>query len=377
MGGGEHDRAIAVILDLRRRAIADTHRLVTAIAGEIRHLEFAELAAAGDWIERRQMLGTILRESVDDVGDEAEIILHRPRRAEAVQRMHDEIGVAQPAEAVVPVALRTRRLGDRGGQRRDDGPALLEGAELQRDRGTNDLALPFEGDGKRADPVAPVIGGLVEELARGRLDLGAQRLVRADEEGERLLDRERDALQHIGDRRVGGQADGLVCSDEADMVGAAGDLVRHLAETEARLHDDTYARAAGDPPDAADQLRRPKEALIADEARREIEDLQRIAVIVGKHRGEDRGVVEIALLAARHADHLDGEDALFRHRIAILDPIVDQRAEHRVAVEAREAAPDDPGLAVDQRGDGAVADDAEIERGHARRSDGGDSHAYP
>jgi hypothetical protein len=49
---------------------------------------------------------------------------------------------------------------------------------------------------------------------------------------------------------------------------------------EAGLHHDPDTRPTGDAPDAAHQLRRPEEALIADEARREIEDLERVAMIV-------------------------------------------------------------------------------------------------
>ena len=41
--------------------------------------------------------------------------------------------------------------------------------------------------------------------------------------------------------------------------------------------------------------------------------------------------------------------------------IVEQRAERRVAVEAREAAPDDGADRIDQQADGAVADQREIE----------------
>ena len=55
-----------------------------------------------------------------------------------------------------------------------------------------------------------------------------------------------------------------------------------------------------------------------------------------------------------------------RHGVAIVGLVVDQRAEHRVAVEARKAAPDDAGAPVDQRGDRAIADHAEVERGGMR-----------
>ena len=68
------------------------------------------------------------------------------RRADAVERLHDEIGVAQPAVAVVPGAAGARRLGNRGGVGGDDAAGLLEIAELQRDRGADDRVLPVVGD---------------------------------------------------------------------------------------------------------------------------------------------------------------------------------------------------------------------------------------
>src|SRR6266498_3403623 len=75
-----------------------------------------------------------------DVENEAEVALHRLCGAEAVQRVHDEVGVAQPAVAVVPRAVRVRRFGDRRRQRGDDGAGILEHVQLQRDP----LAIPFE-----------------------------------------------------------------------------------------------------------------------------------------------------------------------------------------------------------------------------------------
>jgi len=58
----------------------------------------------------------------------------------------------------------------------------------------------------------------------------------------------------------------------------------------------------------------------------------------------------------RAVDQLDGEVA----RPA------EQRAKRGIAVEAREAAPDDGAFRVDQRRDRSIADEGEIERAHWR-----------
>src|SRR3546814_9769428 len=67
-----------------------------------------------------------------DVRDVIEVSLHGLGRAQAIQRMDHEERIAQPAEAVIPVAAAVRRLGDRGGYRGDDAAALLEIAEIGR-----------------------------------------------------------------------------------------------------------------------------------------------------------------------------------------------------------------------------------------------------
>src|SRR2546421_2514055 len=71
----------------------------------------------------------------DDIDDVAEVALHRARGAEAVERVDDEVRVAQPAVPIVPVAATARRFGNRRRHRRDDRPGILADVELQRDGG--------------------------------------------------------------------------------------------------------------------------------------------------------------------------------------------------------------------------------------------------
>ena len=101
--------------------------------------------------------------------------------AQPVQRIDHEIGVAQPAEAVVLVAPGAGGLGDRGGERGDDGPGLLEGAEFERDGGADDRLLPLEGDGEGAHPVVPVVECAFEEGAGGLADASGEALIGAQD----------------------------------------------------------------------------------------------------------------------------------------------------------------------------------------------------
>ena len=64
------------------------------------------------------------------------------------------------------------------------------------------------------------------------------------------------------------------------------------------------------------------------------------------------------LFGVRHSDEVDAEDAALAPGLCN----VEQRAERRIAVEAREAAPDNVATSVDEQADGAVADQRQIER---------------
>ena len=134
---------------------------------------FAVSAKTGKGLD--QMLGAAFRIAVDDIGDEAEIVLHRPRRTETVEGVDDEIGVAQPAEAIVPVALRARRLRDRGGQRRRVGLlveiGLVDGRDHRRVIGAGDGDDDGLGGGQVARAVVDDGHRVVlrHDLARGQV----------------------------------------------------------------------------------------------------------------------------------------------------------------------------------------------------------------
>src|SRR3546814_19166359 len=77
------------------------------------------------------------RGAVDDIAQIGEIFFEHVERAEAVERLHRIISVANPAEAIVPVAPAVRRFGDRSGERGDDRAGLFMLAELEGDRGAD------------------------------------------------------------------------------------------------------------------------------------------------------------------------------------------------------------------------------------------------
>src|SRR5215470_7037968 len=73
---------------------------------------------------------------------------------------------------------------------------------------------------------------------------------------------------------------------------------------------------------------------------------------------QDGGIVEIALPALLAAGHDDIHEPALRVLAA------QQRIEYRIAVQPLQAVPHVPSVAVDQAGDRAVADHAEVEAGH-------------
>ena len=80
-----------------------------------------------------------------------------------MQRLQRERRVADPGEAVVPVALAARRLGQRGRQRRDRGAGRHVGESLDRQRrALNQRTQLVIGDSRPGQPVAPELAGGVE-----------------------------------------------------------------------------------------------------------------------------------------------------------------------------------------------------------------------
>ncbi len=180
--GGENDAAIGVILDLRRRRVADPNRSVAAVALQVGSDAFLQRYGRHDAVYRPQGLVGV-RSDAQGEGDE---ILHRLRRTDAVERLHHEIGVAQPAIAIVPGPARPGRFRDRGRMRRDDAAGLLEAAQLERDRGADDGLLPIIGNRQSPDPVHPIVAGAVAELPARRRQSAGEGFIGPEHEMDRV-----------------------------------------------------------------------------------------------------------------------------------------------------------------------------------------------
>src|SRR6185312_10175323 len=117
------------------------------------------------------------------------------------------------------------------------------------------------------------------------------------------------------------------------------------------------ARAAGEAPQLADVDDGLVGAAVLGEARYAVDHLDLAAMRVDETRHEHRGVAPVGLRCTHAILEHDAVDAALLARLRG----VEQRAEHRVAVELREAAPDDVGHRVDEQRDAAVADEREVE----------------
>ncbi len=96
-------------------------------------------------------------------------------------------------------------------------------------------------------------------------------------------------------------------------------------------------------------------------ARGEVDQLHRAAVGVVQQRAQQRRVVDVVLLGVREILQLHAP-------VAAVDLRLQQRAERRIAVEAREAGPCHAATGIDQRAETAVPDQSEVEAGlHGRR----------
>ena len=124
-----HDEAIHVRLELLGRAVADAHRTRPAPAVELRQLDLRHAAFAVDGVEYLQLMRIARGGSLDEAPHARRLGL----QPEVAQGMHGEDGVAQPAEAIIPVALAAGLLRQRGGRRRDDGARRGITERLQHD----------------------------------------------------------------------------------------------------------------------------------------------------------------------------------------------------------------------------------------------------
>ena len=217
--GREHGGAIDVVLHLPVGVVADPHGPHAAISGQRFHDLLAEREIAVDAIDGLQRFAA----RGDDADDVPEIALHGFGGAQPIQRVDDEVAVAKPAVAVVPVAGRSRGLGDRRRHRGDDRPGVVVRILLQRDRRADDRGLPFERYREPAYPVVPVLDRLLDEPAADLVHGARDGLVGPEEQRDAVAQEERPFLENGGQRCVGREPQRHARHDVADVAAADGD----------------------------------------------------------------------------------------------------------------------------------------------------------
>ena len=362
MGGGKDDAAIDVVLHLEMGLVADPHRPHPPVARQGGGDALLEIGAASDAIAGPQAAVLALP---DDIGDVAQVLFHGAGGPQAIEGGDDEIGVPQPAEAIIPVAFGPRGLGNGGGEGGDDGAGLLETAQLEGDGGADDLILPLEGDGQGAHPAMPVVEGPLQKGTGGLGDAGGQAFIGAEDEVQRPVEEEGGLLDHIGQGGVGGQAHRAGVTGVADMIGAQG-LLRHLLPIgKPRAHPQPQPRQALDRGDAPHQGGRSEDAVVLVETGREVGDLRHVALAVLQFGDQHGGVELVALAADRQVPGgFHGEIATlvpFPRAIGLGAP--DQGAEEGVAIQPGKTAPEVGGPGVDEGGQGTVTNGAQFQRG--------------
>ena len=368
-----------VVLALVEGPVADPHRVGSGVARELVARGLGEVAAPVDPVHDLERAVVVRLE----VGDELHELVGLPVQIQEVQRLQREGRVADPGEAVVPVALTARRLRQRGGERRDGGAGRHVREALDRQRRALDRPAPAVVDGaSTVQPVAPVGRG------GGQASVGLVDVLRG---GELLGPRKRaigllallegvpgpDPFALDSDRHVGLEPDRLPGAGRVGRVAAIVDqrpLRRRASVVEDRLahHVDLDTSLQ-----AEDRAHEHVVAVLVGGRARVRRDLvlvvprthgQRVAnhyPARGGVPGREQGV-RAGLVDARRRD-VDSERAQAEAPCLA----VEQRAEDARRVEARHAEPVDRPVGRDQRAGVAVGQERVVGDRRERRGSGG------
>ena len=203
-----------------------------------------------------------------------------------------------------------------------------------------------------------MFAGALAPIAGHGADGVGQAFIRAQKEGDLAVQHEFALVHDQGQGRVGGDAKAGLIVQEADMGNAAPG--RHLRPALAGRgrQPDRHARHAAQRADAAHGGGRTEHAALVHEARREIGDQDGRAVLGLQLGLQHGGIADIALARGGQPGQGDGK----------LSGAAQQRVEHGLTVQPRQAEPAHLALFADQGRDGAIADDAEFQGGHDRLS---------
>ena len=349
--------AVHVMLNLTIRLVADPHRTHATIAGKRIEELLLDDGASTDAVHRLEASVIRARHDIEDVG---EIALHRPGDPQPVERVHHEIRVPQPAIAIVPVAAAVGCLGNGRRHRRDDRAGILECVEFQGDRRPDHRVLPFEGNGQMAHPPPPVGDRFVAEMSRDLFHRALEGFIGPEDQADVVLQEEGSLFHDRRHRHISGQPDHDRPAKVSDVIAAAG-LLRGVPTVMAgRPQADPHPRIAGDPADPPDQRHGTEHPAVLAESRGEVGDFDAGAARVEQAGDQDRRVDEVFLLLRDAVEQIHREEA----GIVLTGPFAQQRAERRIAVEARKACPYNLAKRIHQAADRPVADQPQIEGGH-------------
>lgn len=158
-----HHLAEHVVLDLTRREVADPHGAGPGVPRQVLEQDLRQPSSAVEPVHDLQV-PRVTRDGALEPRAPLRRLLAEALLDECLER---ERGVAQPAVAVVPVALAAERLGQRRGDGRDDAPR----GEVRQQ--TQDEQRPHHGLAVRpvvraaARPQPPRDGGRVDAVRHG------------------------------------------------------------------------------------------------------------------------------------------------------------------------------------------------------------------
>ena len=357
----QHHIAINVMLKMLLRLVTDPHRSHVAVATQMVHHFFGQFLLQTQAVQRLDMAALGLHHHVKMP---AHIVFHGANLGQAVERAHHKKSIAQPAIAVVPVALAARCLGNAGGHGGNDGAGVFKERELERDGRADHGFLPLQRNVQALTPFAPVSQRLLLEIARCVGNALGQGLVRTQQKMMLARQQKRLARQQVSQGCVGGQAQRHLGPDKAHMVAAPRDERCHAPPVKVRVHRDAYTRRTLDRAHAPHQHGGPEQTTPALKARRKVGDLQPLPLAVKELRAQYRCVWFIALVCPGKVFNLYGKGVMAGIQFFSRGSAgVQQGVKHRVAVKARQATPHQSPVQVNQRTECAVADHAHGQRG--------------
>ena len=352
-------RAEDVELPLAGGAVADANRPSAFEARQVLEVLLGQVRVAIHPVEdlhREVMVVGTIPDPVDEV--------HRLLLEAGAKERRDAIGrVAEPAVAVIPIAIAARILRDRRGWRGQQGTGRRVGEQLDHQRGSPNGILKWSlieallepADPEGARPLGE-FGGIAAagkfpaegEVALAEAECQPHLRAGLDGEAEHVA---RSSIDHldVAVERHGGGEDHFLRPARGDHDALAVGKADARATVGRRGVQDAFDlhRSAARLEAAANPLQR-KKALALDEAGHEIGHDQRpFGAMEGG--GQDVGVADVGLLTSRHrVDRRNPETA------AALP--VENRREDGGRVEARIAKPVDRAAGRDQGGGFTITD---------------------